>query len=104
MYLCCSTGNATACPWQWQACGTGYNGTFHDINGRPLVNTKTFPDLKAMATYAHNLGLKAGFYMNNCDCKESGITDSAWVDRVYQESISALVDWGFDGLKLDGCR
>ena len=31
----------------WQACGTGVDGSFHDANGAPLVNTTTFPDMGA---------------------------------------------------------
>jgi hypothetical protein len=27
----------------WQACGAGVRGSFHDANGRPLVNRSRFP-------------------------------------------------------------
>lgn len=50
----------------WQACGTGVNGSFHDQDGHPLVNTKHFPDLKAMVAHATQLNLYADFYSNNC--------------------------------------
>ena len=47
----------------WQACGQGVNKSFHDSNGRPLINTTRFPDMKAMVTHARSRGLKAGWYM-----------------------------------------
>jgi hypothetical protein len=40
----------------WQACGTGVNGSFYDVDGKPLRNTTRFPDVKAMNTKAHKLG------------------------------------------------
>ena len=30
----------------WQACGTGVKGSFHDANGNPLINQTTFPNMK----------------------------------------------------------
>ena len=47
----------------WQACGTGFNKSFHDADGKPLWNFTTFPDPKGMVAKAHSLGLKAGWYM-----------------------------------------
>merc|ERR1719502_2548537 len=45
----------------WQKCGAGADGySFHDSEGNPIVNTERFPDLKAMTTHAHNLGITAG--------------------------------------------
>ena len=34
----------------WQDCGAGVNGSFHDSTGQPLVNLKTFPDMKSMVS------------------------------------------------------
>ena len=31
----------------WQACGTGVNGSFHSVNGTPLINLTRFPDSKS---------------------------------------------------------
>ena len=86
----------------WQACHTGINSSFHDGKGNPLVNGK-FPNLTAMAEKAHGLGLTAGFYMNNCGCKENQFTDPAMIDKIYERSVAAFVRWGFDSLKLDSC-
>lgn len=79
----------------WQACGTGLKGSFHASDGTPLINTSRFPDMKAMVTTGvfghhllcssffagrqvasffvfagHGLGLKVGWYDNNCICGE----------------------------------
>ena len=86
-----------------QACGKGVNGSFHDKNGRPLVNPKTFPNMTSMCEKAHSLGLKCGFYMNNCICKEKMFTDPDMIDKIYRQSVQAMVDWGYDAVKLDGC-
>lgn len=50
----------------WQACGKGVNGSFHDINGVPLINTQLFPNMTALTAYAHSKDIKASFYSNNC--------------------------------------
>jgi alpha-galactosidase len=95
----------------WQACGAGVNGSFHTIDGRPIINEARFPDMKAMTVRqpqlspaaravvprsapawpyqakARSLGLKPGWYMNNCRAcsnrpggrnTRSGVHD-AWV-------------------------
>lgn len=69
----------------WQACGKGFNGTFHAADGSPMWNNATFPDPAAMVTKAHSLKLKAGWYMNNCDCKETGQSDD-FTDKIYRQS------------------
>jgi hypothetical protein len=88
----------------WQACGTGVDGSFHGVHGEPLVNTTTFPDLGAMVKKAHGLGLKAGFYINNCICGENQWRGNrTWEQVVYQGTVNAIVNWGFDGCKIDSC-
>ena len=51
----------------WQACGSGIGGSFHDATGRPVVNQKLFPDMAAMVQQIHSLNLKAGWYLNVSD-------------------------------------
>eukprot|EP01116_Phalansterium_solitarium_P025514 TRINITY_DN97_c0_g1_i1.p1 TRINITY_DN97_c0_g1~~TRINITY_DN97_c0_g1_i1.p1 ORF type:complete len:472 (-),score=162.89 TRINITY_DN97_c0_g1_i1:242-1501(-) len=84
----------------WQLCGSyGPNKyTFHNADGFPVVNKQRFPDFIAMTTYAHNLNLTAGWYGNNCICSDhcSDIT-------CYQGDVDALMAFGFDSIKLDGC-
>ena len=46
----------------WQACGAGVNGSFHDTEGNPLINSK-FPNMSAMTMLGRSLGLRSGFYM-----------------------------------------
>lgn len=84
----------------WQECGSygPENYTYHDVNGSPVVNTARFPSLKNMTDYAHSLGLSAGFYSNNCICSDHCNTDAC-----YEGDVNAIVGFGFDAVKLDGC-
>ena len=47
----------------WQACGAGVNGSFHDADGHPLVNKKLFPDMKSMVDYGHAKGVQMGWFV-----------------------------------------
>ncbi|KAJ9455809.1 Alpha-galactosidase 3 [Diplonema papillatum] len=88
----------------WQACGTGYMGSFHDQNGNPLVNKTTFPDMLGMTQYGHSLGLKVGWYMNNCICSEKQfVNDTAYRMLHMEQSVKAIAAYEFDGVKLDNC-
>jgi len=58
----------------WQACGDGVGGGFHDELGYPLLDMARFPDLHGMVKEVHNLGLKAGWYFNNCWCSTPELT------------------------------
>eukprot|EP00929_Paragymnodinium_shiwhaense_P084188 TRINITY_DN44_c0_g1_i4.p1 TRINITY_DN44_c0_g1~~TRINITY_DN44_c0_g1_i4.p1 ORF type:complete len:448 (-),score=88.85 TRINITY_DN44_c0_g1_i4:253-1542(-) len=84
----------------WQTCHKGkrFKYNYHDDSGLPMVNTELFPDLIAMTGHAHKLGLTAGWYLNNCICLEDVSTD-----QMYQSDVTALVEFGFDAIKLDGC-
>mmetsp|Transcript_11084 Transcript_11084/g.18109 ORF Transcript_11084/g.18109 Transcript_11084/m.18109 type:complete len:416 (-) Transcript_11084:142-1389(-) len=84
----------------WQLCGEygPDKNTYHDEVGKPVVDTSVFPNFNAMTDYAHSLGLTAGWYANNCICEDH--CDS---DACYQEDVNALVAYGFDSVKLDGC-
>ncbi|KAJ8612698.1 hypothetical protein CTAYLR_008949 [Chrysophaeum taylorii] len=93
----------------WQSCGSygpeAY--TFHASGGLfPVVNGALFPDMIAMTTKAHSLNLTAGWYLNNCICQDHcgdkvdfGETDGS----CYRGDAAALFEFGFDGVKLDGC-
>lgn len=63
-----------------------------------MVNKQRFPDMKNMTDYAHSLGLRAGWYGNNCICNDKCNSESC-----YQGDVSALIAFGFDAVKLDGC-
>jgi len=84
----------------WQLCGsyTSSEYTYHDEDGSSVVNLKLFPDFKKMTDYAHRLKLTAGWYHNNCIC-----SDHCATDECYAKDAQAIVDFGFDSVKLDGC-
>lgn len=88
----------------WQSCAAGTDGySYHELlaNGafRPVVDGEKFPSLAAMTARAHNLGLTAGWYANNCICRESKISPHA----LYAGDVDALVSFNFDGIKFDDC-
>ena len=77
LFCCLFARFATSGRWQglddnWQACSAyGEDAfTYHDESGEPQINYERFPDFKAMVDYAHGLGLTAGWYGNNCICKD----------------------------------
>ena len=81
----------------WEGCGQGVNGTQHDAQGNPVVNSK-FPDLAGLVKYGHSLGLKVGWYENGCACGERHA-----LMQNYEGDVRRLNELGFDGVKLDGC-
>ena len=70
----------------WQKCGAGINGSFHDAQGDPIVDVAKFPSLGGMVAKAHRLGLKAGWYLNNCICAERGL-QGAIVDTIQERDV-----------------
>merc|ERR1712046_251324 len=72
-------------------------------DGNPIIDTHKFPDMKAMVAHAHSLGLTAGWYMNNCNPKESVPTDPTYEAKHMHGDVDALVRNNFDGVKLDAC-
>jgi len=85
----------------WQLCDSSAKSgaTYHDEDGRPIVNKKLFPDMKGMVDYAHSMNLTAGFYGNNCICVDRHDDDK----KYYEGDVEAFIGFGFDGWKLDGC-
>mmetsp|Transcript_15586 Transcript_15586/g.33973 ORF Transcript_15586/g.33973 Transcript_15586/m.33973 type:complete len:416 (-) Transcript_15586:252-1499(-) len=86
----------------WQDCGAGINGSFHDAQGHPLINTTAFPNLTAFNSYAHSKGVLTGWYMNNCHCKEEGELEPNWAPQM-EGDTAAIAAMGWDGVKIDGC-
>lgn len=89
----------------WQDCGSpmaasGMN--YHDVDGNPLVNLTSFPDMKKMVNHAHSLGLTAGWYGNNCICRDNCRNETECDAQVLAD-VKAFVKFGFDSWKLDGC-
>jgi alpha-galactosidase len=87
----------------WQACGAGYLGSFHDQTGKPIVNLTRFPSMKGMTSYGHKKGLRVGWYFNNCICAEQMYLKDVDIANNMEKSAAAVAEYGFDGLKLDGC-
>ena len=99
----------------YQACKTGVQGSFHNASGYPLIDKTKFPDMKAMTDHAHSIGLKMGWYGNNCGCNEhqnvaswgppqttgklkfgkGPLTDGL---HHYEGEVQATIDFGFDGI------
>ena len=86
----------------WQDCGAGVNGSFHNASGWPLIKNSTFPSMASMNKYAREKGIGSGWYLNSCDCCERGKLRPDW-DVQMRGDVSAIVDLGFDGIKLDSC-
>jgi alpha-galactosidase len=74
-------------------------GPFRDTNGVVIPNSR-FPDMKGMADYIHNLGLKAGLYSSPGPWTCGGCTGS-WQHE--QQDAQTYANWGFDYLKYDWC-
>ena len=81
----------------WEGCGQGVNGTQHDAAGNPVINDK-FPDMASLVKQGHDLGLKVGWYENGCACGERHE-----LELNYEGDVRKLHEFGFDGVKLDGC-
>eukprot|EP01052_Picozoa_sp_SAG31_P048099 SAG31_NODE_9912_length_1211_cov_1.392086_1_plen_143_part_01 len=85
----------------WEGCGQGVtvNGrkTQHYANGTPAINDK-FPDMGALVEYGHAKKLRMGWYMNGCACGEH-----VELTKNYAGDVKLLHDYGFDGVKIDGC-
>ena len=87
----------------WQACGGGsVNSSFHDADGTPLVDGVAFPALGDMVRRAHRMGLRAGFYLNNCVCPELCL-EAAKEAEAMEATAAAVVALGFDAVKVDSC-
>ncbi len=47
------------------ACHDGRCTWHNQSDGRPMIDTLKFPDLKGLVAYGHSLALQVGFYLNN---------------------------------------
>lgn len=74
-------------------------GLFRDKAGFIVPNAR-FPDMKGLADYIHNLGLKAGLYSSPGPWTCGGCTGS-WQHE--QQDALTYAKWGFDYLKYDWC-
>jgi alpha-galactosidase len=74
-------------------------GPFRDTNGIVVPNSR-FPDMKGLADYIHNLGLKAGLYSSPGPWTCGGCAAS-WQHE--EQDAQTYAKWGFDYLKYDWC-
>lgn len=81
----------------WEGCGMGVNGTQHDAQGNPVINSK-FPDMGGLVKYSHANKIRIGWYENGCACGERHA-----LAINYRGDVRQLGALGFDGVKLDGC-
>ena len=113
----------------YQKCKAGPQGSFHNASGYPIIDLVKFPgssplkrtasficspnpspsDMKAMTDHAHSIGLKMGWYGNNCGCSETKNVPSWGANQTkgktdglhhYEGDIQATIDFGFDGIKV----
>ncbi len=68
------------------------HGLFRDAQGNVVPNSR-FPDMKGMADYIHDLGLKAGLYSSPGPWTCGGCTGS-WQHE--QSDAAQYAAWGFD--------
>jgi len=92
----------------WQACNSGPGGVgFHNKSGFPIVNETRFPDLRAMTKRAKQLGIKPGWYGNNCECREERpfceMSPNGTNNSCFLGDVAATLYYGFESIKLDGC-
>ena len=83
----------------WNVCNRDQRLRYHDEEGNPIVNTNRFPNLRELVDKAHRLGLKAGWYANNCLCPEKYTNEL----KFYEGDVKAFMKFGFDSYKTDGC-
>lgn len=85
----------------WAKCHAGVNGSFHRLDGSPIVDTAKFPSLQQLTDDIHKLGLRAGWYAACDGCAERSWIGEANIARHMRATVQAVVDYGFDSLKLD---
>jgi hypothetical protein len=83
------------------------NSTSHkpeaDGTAPTVINTERFPDMKALVSYAHAKGLRAGWYMNQCLVGCTPMSDSYNGMPAYVGDVNLWADAKFDSVKFDGC-
>jgi len=74
-------------------------GPFRNAQGVILSNSR-FPDMKGLADYVHERGLKIGIYSSPGPTTCGGCAGS-WLHE--QQDAKTYASWGFDFLKYDWC-
>ena len=85
----------------WMKCNSGPGGQgYHDADGNPIVDDSKFPGgLAPLNQYGRSKGAKMGWYLSACGCPDEQIDPT---QKRYRGDVKALIDWGFDAVKIDG--
>jgi len=88
--------------------GGNKTAMYHGLNAdgttiSPVVDTVVFPDMKALVDKIHALGLKAGWYLNDCLSYCLKLGDACPPSVCIPGDVKAFTTFGFDNLKIDGC-
>lgn len=81
--------------------GSKFHRQNADGSYSPVVNTTIFPDIGALVSDIHAMGLKVGWYLNPCFSYCWGQENIG--DLADAGDVAALTAYGFDSVKLDGC-
>jgi len=87
----------------WQACPDSKDETLHGVGrdeGGRIVPNPRFPDMKALADYAHERGLRIGLYSSPGPRTCGGCLGSFGHES---RDAQTYAEWGFDYLKYDLC-
>jgi hypothetical protein len=100
-WVCMNTTDSLACQ-----CG-GVGGSYHDKNGNPVVSALRFPNLTELVVKAHQHGILLDWYGNSCNCASqewaTWHSDAGGNSPNVMHDVTALMEFGFDGIKVDGC-
>ena len=58
--------------------------------------------MPGLVRYGHQHGLKMGWYFNGCGCWDRVEPEGGW-EIGYEGGIRRMHEYGFDGVKFDGC-
>jgi hypothetical protein len=85
----------------WQACGIGGGWLLPQRAWHSARKQDHLPRPERHGFQGHALGLKVGFYINNCICGENQWRgNSTWEPVIYEGTVKAIMGWDFDGTVL----
>lgn len=92
------------CDNKWHN-GTNNTGStvppWYNDDGTPQIDMHRFPDMKGMVDKAHRMGLRAGWYMGNYQCRDA-MGNHKWdLPKLVAGSVKAIAKYGFDSVKID---
>jgi alpha-galactosidase len=87
----------------WPTGNWAYHRSNPDGSVSPVINSTLFPNMTHLVSTIHQMGLLAGWYLNDClsYCFELG--DKCDDKTCSPGDVQAWANAGFDSLKLDGC-